>query len=77
MKIYKYIPSFLTFIFVLFVVVNSPAQCAMCKGTVQTSEYAKSINRGIEYMLAVPILLLSSLAYYWIKNKDKFHTKEH
>ncbi|MFN8262409.1 MAG: hypothetical protein U0T07_02695 [Chitinophagales bacterium] len=52
------------------------AQCAMCKGTVQTSDYAKSINLGIEYMLIVPIVLISLIAYLWMKNKNKFLSKE-
>ncbi|MFN8260209.1 MAG: hypothetical protein U0X41_04630 [Chitinophagales bacterium] len=76
MQIRKYISFLLTVSFVAFSYL-SQAQCAMCKGTVQTSEYAKSINRGIEYMLFAPILFVAAIAFLWIKNKDKFHTREH
>jgi len=75
MQARKYIPLF---VIVLLVSCSSAAlgQCAMCKGTVQTSAYAKSINQGIEYMLLAPILLVAAVAFLWIKNKDKFQTKE-
>lgn len=73
------IRKFYYFILLLLLVsVNriSFAQCAMCKGTVQTSEYAKSINNGILYMLLVPIVLGSVLIFLWLKNKNKFHVNE-
>jgi hypothetical protein len=54
----------------------SYAQCAMCKGTVQTSDYARSINNGILYMLLVPIVLGGILIFLWLKNKNKFHVNE-
>lgn len=60
----------------MWVSLLSQAQCAMCKGSVQTSQYAKSINDGIEYMLCIPIVLVAAIALLWIKNKDKFHVKE-
>lgn len=44
----------------------------MCKGTVQTSAYAKSINEGIKYLLAVPLVLVSSIVIYWMRNKEDF-----
>ena len=75
MQFSKYISILLT---VLFIGISflSNAQCAMCKGSVQTSQYAKSINNGIEYMLFAPIFLVAVIALIWIKNKDNFHTKE-
>ncbi len=75
MQIDKY---YYFFLLMLLVGVNkiSYAQCAMCKGTVQTSEYAKSINNGILYMLLVPIVLGSILIFLWLKNKNKFHVNE-
>lgn len=54
----------------------SYAQCAMCKGTVQTSDYARSINNGILYMLLVPIVLGGILIFLWFKNKNKFQVNE-
>jgi len=74
-----FIKKYTSLILVLLLSANSffmHAQCAMCKGTVQTSDYAKSINLGIEYMLIVPIVLISLIAYLWMKNKNKFLSKE-
>ncbi|HOY42029.1 MAG TPA: hypothetical protein PLX60_09215 [Chitinophagales bacterium] len=75
MQFSKYI-SFLLTVFFVSVSLFTQAQCAMCKGSVQTSQYAKSINNGIEYMLFAPIFLVAVIALIWIKNKDNFHTKE-
>ncbi|HRH56779.1 MAG TPA: hypothetical protein PLS10_03940 [Chitinophagales bacterium] len=75
MQIRKYIPFVLT-LFLVSVSVVTQAQCAMCKGSVQTSQYARSINGGIEYLLCAPIVLVAFIALLWIKNKDKFHSKE-
>ena len=76
MQIRKYIPFVLT---VLLVSISflADAQCAMCKGTVQTSQYARSINQGIEYLLMAPIILVAIIVFLWVKNKDKFQAKEH
>ena len=75
MQIRKHIP-FLFTILLVSISFLSQAQCAMCKGSVQTSQYAKSINGGIEYLLAAPIVLVAVIIFLWIKNKDKFQTKE-
>jgi hypothetical protein len=75
MQIRKYIPFIFT-ILLLSISILSQAQCAMCKGTVQTSQYAKSINNGIEYLLMAPILLVGIIIFLWVKNKEKFQTKE-
>ena len=75
MNFRKYIPFFLAVLFVSISFI-SQAQCAMCKGSVQTSQYAKSINGGIEYLLMAPIVLVIAIIFLWIKNKDKFQAKE-
>lgn len=71
MKSNRMIPFLLTCIMVLWSVA-AQAQCAMCKGSVQESEYAKSINDGVNYLLAAPIILVGAIILLWIKNKDKF-----
>ncbi len=68
--------SYFLTIVLLSVSLFSQAQCAMCKGSVQTSQYAKSINNGIEYLLMAPVIFVLAIIFLWIKNKDKFHTKE-
>lgn len=75
MRIRNYI-NFLLALFLVCISLLSQAQCAMCKGSVQTSQYAKSINVGIEYLLLAPIILVAAIIIVWIKNKDKFHTQE-
>lgn len=75
MQIRKYIPILLSVLFIFFSTF-SQAQCAMCKGSVQTSQYAKSINDGIEYLLLAPVILVAAIIFLWIKNKDKFAVKE-
>lgn len=76
MQIRKYIP----FLFILVLISISFAsfgQCAMCKGTVQTSDYARSINKGIQYLLFTPYLLIAGVLFMWAKNRDKFNSKEY
>lgn len=75
MKLKGYLAIFFTIVS-LVISFTTQAQCAMCKGSVQTSDYAKSINHGIEYLLLTPILLVGAILFFWIKNKDKFTTKE-
>ncbi len=76
MQIKTLIPFFIIF-FLLCISFTSFGQCAMCKGTVQTSEYAKSINTGIEYLLFTPYLLIAGVLFLWAKNRDKFNSKEY
>ncbi len=64
--------TFFSFVWMLFLTTATQAQCAMCKGSVQTSEYAKSINSGIEYLLAFPIILVGGVAYIWYKKRNEF-----
>lgn len=75
MQIRKFIPFIFTILLASISFV-AEAQCAMCKGSVQTSQYARSINGGIEYLLCAPILLVAVIIFLWVKNKDKFQTKE-
>ena len=71
MKLKGYLAIFFTIVS-LVISFNTQAQCAMCKGSVQTSDYAKSINHGIEYLLGVPVVLVAGVIFFWIKNKDDF-----
>ncbi|HQV79140.1 MAG TPA: LPXTG cell wall anchor domain-containing protein [Chitinophagales bacterium] len=71
MKRTNYISLFLI-LFFLSVSIGTQAQCAMCKGSVQTSEYAKSINNGILYLLGFPILLVGGIIFIWIKKRKEF-----
>lgn len=52
------------------------AQCAMCKTSAEHSQYAKSLNQGIEYLFLAPVVILGTVAVIWYKNRDKFSAKE-
>ena len=53
---------------IFFITQLSQAQCAMCKAVVESgdSSFAKGINNGILYLMAMPYLLLivAALVYY-------------
>jgi hypothetical protein len=76
MKWKRFIPFLLTLVFILFICINADAQCAMCKTSAEKSAYAKSLNRGIEYLLLAPFVILGTVLIIWIKNKDKFAGKQ-
>jgi threonine/homoserine/homoserine lactone efflux protein len=76
MNIQKYTPSILTLLFLVIVVVNADAQCAMCAATSAKSQYAKSLNQGILYLLFAPVFILGGVLLLWLKNKDKFKSEQ-
>ncbi|MDB5227696.1 MAG: hypothetical protein JWN78_1889 [Bacteroidota bacterium] len=76
MNIRRYIPFVLTLVLVCFVFFTCDAQCAMCKATAAKSDYAKSLNTGIMYLLLAPIVVLGSVLLIWYRNKDKFASKQ-
>jgi hypothetical protein len=53
------------------------AQCAMCRGTVEStvsngrSVVASELNIGIMYLLAAPYLIVATVAYFWYRNSKK------
>lgn len=70
------------FIFILSLVVftlvsvDTHAQCAMCKASIESSDkmkaYTEGINKGILYMAAVPYIMIGSIAYIWYRSYRKF-----
>jgi cytochrome bd-type quinol oxidase subunit 2 len=75
MKFSKIFHVLLVVVF-LVLTLDAGAQCAMCKTSAESSEYAKSINAGVEYLLAAPIILVGAVIFLWIKNKEKFFGQE-
>ncbi len=71
MKIRKF---WLTFVVVLISATNMLAQCAMCRGTVEStvsngrSVIASELNFGILYLLIIPYLIVASIGYLWYRN---------
>ena len=49
----------------------------MCRAAAEGSDYAKSLNAGILYLLLAPFLFIITLIIVWIKNKDKFSSHEY
>ena len=69
------------FIVIAFVLItpNLMAQCAMCRGTVEStvsngrSIIASDLNLGILYLLVAPYLIVASIAYLWYRNSKREH----
>ncbi|MCU0339767.1 MAG: hypothetical protein MUE30_07770 [Spirosomaceae bacterium] len=55
----------------------SVAQCAMCKGAVQTNMstgrnvIGNGINEGIAYLFAFPYLIVGIIGYLWYRTSKK------
>lgn len=55
------------------------AQCAMCRGTVEStisngrSVVASDLNLGIVYLLAAPYLLVAGIGYLWYRSSKREH----
>jgi hypothetical protein len=69
---------FTLFLFAFFVLLFLPysteAQCAMCRGSLESSvsqgntNFAAGINKGILYLLVMPYLLMATIGYLWYKS---------
>lgn len=57
------------------------AQCAMCRGTVEStvsngrSVIASELNFGIIYLLMVPYLIVATIGFMWYRNSRREHEK--
>ena len=53
------------------------AQCAMCRGTLESqvsagnTTLAANLNLGIMYLFFAPYVLLGTLAYFWFRKSKK------
>lgn len=56
---------------------NAFAQCAMCRGSVESTvsagetSMASNLNLGILYLFFAPYLLVGLIAYFWYKTSRK------
>lgn len=71
-KFQKYIVAFV----LLLIPFVSQAQCPMCRLTAEGSDYAKSLNSGILYLLLFPILVFGGGGLLWYFNRKKFAASE-
>jgi hypothetical protein len=81
MKI-KILFSFLFIVlFSLFVSSSAEAQCAMCRGSLESSvsqgstNLAAGINKGILYLLSMPYLIMATIAYLWYRSSKANQAK--
>lgn len=69
--------SFFLIAALIFVNVNAFAQCAMCRGSVESSvaagetSMASNLNLGILYLFFAPYTLVCLIAYLWYKTSRK------
>ena len=60
---------------------QSWAQCAMCAATVESNQKAgqggigTSLNTGILYLMILPYIMFSIIAYFWYKNAKRQKTE--
>jgi len=72
----------LTLILMLIFSVEIDAQCPMCKMSAEQNlkdggTAGAGLNRGILYMLCMPYLLVASLGYLWVRNRNKWTDEIH
>jgi hypothetical protein len=64
---------FLTLVFMAFAFIDTYAQCAMCRASVETNlsegrgTIGTGLNFGILYLLAAPYLLVGGLIFLWLR----------
>ncbi len=84
----KYIKSlFLVFVLLTSSVIESLAQCAMCRATIENNVsngdvgIGAGLNFGILYLFVMPYLLIGVIGYLWYKNskanEKKLQHKRH
>jgi len=60
-------------------IINTFAQCAMCRGTVESTmsngrnNAGVGLNTGIVYLFVIPYLLVAIIGYLWYQNSKKEH----
>jgi hypothetical protein len=72
--------SWKVWVLIIFLLALTPelmAQCAMCRGTVEStvsngrSGVASNLNLGIMYLFAAPYLIIATIGYLWYRNSKK------
>jgi hypothetical protein len=67
----------------LLVGADTWAQCAMCRGTVESSmgngrnNVGVGLNTGIMYLFVMPYLLVGVIGYLWYRNSKKVQQERH
>ena len=75
----KNLRTVLIIIVLLAIAPDIMAQCAMCRGTVEStvsngrSVIASELNFGILYLLVIPYLIVATIGYLWYRNSKQEH----
>jgi hypothetical protein len=71
-KTVKIIFAILVIMLVVSFATEVSAQCAMCKAARKSSGFsARGLNNGILYLMIIPYIAFSFLAYFWYKASKK------
>ncbi|MFN3379308.1 MAG: hypothetical protein ACK41O_07615 [Runella zeae] len=68
---------FIAFLLIVLNVSTTLAQCAMCKGAVETNMstgrnvIGNGINAGIAYLFVFPYLTVGAIAFLWYRSSKK------
>jgi hypothetical protein len=84
MKIPVFYISKMVLLIVLVVLISTvvlEAQCPMCRMSAEANlkdggSMAAGLNRGIIYLLIFPYLLVSTIAFFWLRNQRKVKEQE-
>jgi hypothetical protein len=63
----------MSLVFIVMVIYNSSAQCAMCKAQLESSDgdIGNGLNSGILYLMIIPYILLTVMAIVFFKGRIK------
>ena len=66
----------LIFVILILFIVDSQAQCAMCKSVVESNlengdTIGSGLNDGILYLMAMPYISLALIAFFWARHNKK------
>ena len=73
----KFAVIFAVLLVLAFISTDTFAQCAMCRGTVESSmgngrnNVGVGLNTGIMYLFVMPYLLVAAIGYPWYRNSKK------
>ncbi len=63
----------------VFSVLRANAQCAMCRAVLESEESqsaAEGINDGIVFLMAIPYILVATIAYFVYRTYNKSQKSE-
>lgn len=64
---YKLKHKSIFFVFSLLFILQTNAQCAMCRAVLESEEgqtTAQGVNNGIVYLMVIPYILIGGLAFF-------------